>query len=63
LRRDLYFQLSCTKKFEEKVEELESTLKKSYSDSINDAFFKYAIEIFPYDANFWDKKFMGKKIF
>jgi len=63
MRRDIYFQLNSTKHFEEKVEELEATLKKSYSDNINDAFFKYAVEILPYDSNFWDKKFVGRPIF
>lgn len=62
-RRELYFQLEATKDFEEKVEEFENNLKKSYSDTINDSFFKYAIEIFPYDSNFWEKKFIGKIIF
>lgn len=38
-------------------------MKKSYSDSINDAFFKYACEVIPYDPYFWDKKFNGKMIF
>jgi len=42
---------------------MESNLKKSYSDSINDAFFKYTIEIIPYDSRFWEKKFMGRIIF
>lgn len=43
LRRELYFQLEATKNFEERVEEVESHLKKGYSNSINDAFFKYGV--------------------
>ena len=39
------------------------SLKKSYSDSINDALFKYASEIMPYDSHFWDKKFLGRPVF
>lgn len=63
MRRELYFQLEATKNFEEKVEQLENDLKKSYSDTVNDAFFKYVIEVFPYDTNFWEKKFIGRVIF
>ena len=37
-------------------------MKKSYSDSINDAFFKYSSEVIPYDPHFWDRKFNGKMI-
>lgn len=43
MSRELYFQLNATKNFEERVEEFETTLKKGYSDTINDAFFKYAV--------------------
>ena len=45
------------------MEELEGTLKKGYSDTINDAFFRYAVELFPYDPTFWEKKFIGHIIF
>lgn len=38
-------------------------MKKGYSDTINDAFFKYAVELFPYDSGFWEKKFIGRMIF
>jgi hypothetical protein len=62
-KRDLYFQLDATKHFEERVEEFEISLKKSYSDSINDALFKYAAEVTPYDPNFWERKFIGRPIF
>lgn len=63
LRRELFFQLKATRNFEERVEELEANLKKSYSDNINDAFFKYAVEIVPYDSRFWERKFVGRVIF
>ena len=63
MRRELYFQLDAAKNFEERVEEFETTLKKSYSDTINDSFFKYAVELFPYDAGFWERKFAGRAIF
>lgn len=63
MNRDLYFQLESTKHFEERVEDFEASLKKSYSDNINDALFKYATSIAPYDANFWERKFLGRIIF
>ena len=62
-RRDLYFQLAATRRFEERAEQVEALLKKSYSDSVNDALFRYATEPFPYDPSFWPRRFAGRPIF
>lgn len=45
------------------MEEFEATLKKSYSDSVNDALFRYAAEVMPYESSFWERKFAGRQIF
>lgn len=62
-RRELYFQLAATRHFEERLELFEANLKKSYSDSVNDALFRYAAEHLPYDPAFWERRFAGRAIF
>lgn len=62
-KRELYFQLAATKLFEERLEQFESNLKKSYSDSVNDILFKYLAEHIPYDPRFWERKFTGRMVF
>jgi hypothetical protein len=62
-KRELYFQLAATRHFEERLEQFETNLKKSYSDSVNDALFRYATDHLPYDPRFWERKFAGRAIF
>jgi hypothetical protein len=62
-KRELYFQLAATRHFEERLEQFEVNLKKSYSDSVNDALFKYLADHLPYDSRFWERKFAGRIVF
>ena len=62
-KRELYLQLEATKLFEERLEQFEINLKKSYSDSVNDILFKYLAEHVPYDSHFWERKFTGRMVF
>ncbi len=61
--RELYFQLAATRHFEERLEQFEASLKRSYSDSVNDALFRYVSHHLPYDPRFWERKFAGRLIF
>lgn len=44
------------------MDEFESSLKRSYADAVNDAFFSYATDPLPYDPNWWERKFAGRAV-